>query len=164
MTMGELFACEESPLLRFAWGITGRRALAEEAVQEAFLRLHTHWNDVQNPKAWLYRCVRNLSLNELRDRSKETSTAEPPEEGDGSLLPNEQMARFEASGILRLLVAELPPLDKTLIDLKYHEHLGYAEISRRTGLGVGNVGYRLHHILKTLAEALRRSGVESSIG
>lgn len=33
----DLFIAEESPLLRYAYGLCGRRAIAEELVQEVFL-------------------------------------------------------------------------------------------------------------------------------
>ena len=54
--------------------------------------------------------------------------------------------------------------DKNLIRLKYHDDLKYQDISKRTGLSVSNVGYRLHHVLKGLADALRHAGIEGSRG
>ncbi|MGC6567654.1 MAG: RNA polymerase sigma factor, partial [Akkermansiaceae bacterium] len=42
-SLEEVFSEEESPLLRYAFGLLGRRELAEEVVQEAFLKLHEHW-------------------------------------------------------------------------------------------------------------------------
>jgi RNA polymerase sigma-70 factor (ECF subfamily) len=51
-----------------------------------------------------------------------------------------------------------------LIQLKYHGSLSYDDISKRTGLSVSNVGYKLHHLLKGLADSLRRMGVESVEG
>jgi DNA-directed RNA polymerase specialized sigma24 family protein len=51
-----------------------------------------------------------------------------------------------------------------LVRLKYLENLRYQEISQRTGLSVSNVGYRLHHLLKALADGLRRAGIEGSRG
>ena len=54
--------------------------------------------------------------------------------------------------------------DRRLIQLKYHDDLKYQEISQRTGLSVGNVGYRLHHLLKGLADSLRSAGIEGSRG
>ena len=44
--------------------------------------------------------------------------------------------------------------------LKYFEDLKYREISTQTGLNIGNVGYRLHHILKELAARLRKLGFD----
>lgn len=162
-TLAALFEEEESGLLRYALGLTGRRPVAEEMVQEAFLRLHQSWADVENPRAWLYRTVRNLALNHLRDHPLETELAADTASTDDRPAA-ERLGRDEAVGTVRLLLAELPAADRRLIHLKYHEELQYQEIGRRTGLTSGNVGYRLHHLLKTLADGLRRAGIEGSEG
>jgi len=163
-SLSQLFEAEEAPLLYFALGLVGRKSVAEELVQEAFLRLHQVWADVENPRAWLYRSLRNLALNHLRDHRRETSlegAPEPAHEGD---MPPDAMGRNEAVGLVRMLLAELPDEDRQLIRLKYNENLKYQEIGQRTGLNAGNVGYRLHHLLKSLADSLRHAGVESSHG
>ncbi len=161
-TLAAVFAAEESGLLRYALGLVGRRPVAEELVQEAFLRLHQAWSQVENPRAWVYRCVRNLALNHLRDHPLE---AELPEAAATAECPaGERLAHDEAVGAVRLLLAELAEEDRRLIHLKYHDDLKYQDISRCTGLSVGNVGYRLHHLLKTLADDLRRAGIEGSQG
>ncbi len=162
-SLRSVFEAEESGLLRYALGLTGRRAVAEETVQEAFLRLHGLWAEVENPRAWLYRCVRNLALNHRRDHRPETELSEEAPAPEAAL-PVETLARDEAVGAMRLLLAELPPEDRTLVQLKYQDDLKYQEIGRRTGLSAGNVGYRLHHVLKALADGLRRAGIESSRG
>ena len=159
-TLREVFEAEESPLLRFAHGLTGRREIAEDLVQEAFLRLHTHWEDVSHPRAWLYRSIRNLALNHHRDHKRE-SGEEIPETVDDSRGPDGHLARLEAAGAVRLLLAGLREEDRKLIELKYTENLKYDQISQRTGLGIGNVGYKLHHLLKSMAESLRRMGIDS---
>jgi len=162
-TLVALFESEESALLSFAVGLAGTRSVAEELVQEAFLRLHEVWGQVENPRGWLYRTVRNLALNHLRDHRRETALEGAPEAvAEGQ--PDEEVGRMEAIGMVRLLLAGMEPGDQELIRLKYQEDLKYGEISRRTGLGVGNVGYKLHHLLKGLADALRHAGVEGSKG
>jgi len=162
-SLAALFEEEESGLLRFAVGLAGRRSVAEELVQEAFLRLHRSWAEVENPRAWLYRTVRNLALNHLRDHPRETEL--DPEAAPGDDRPAaERLGRDEAVGTVRLLLSELPAADRRLIHLKYHEELQYQEIGRRTGLSAGNVGFRLHHLLKSLADGLRRAGIEGSEG
>ena len=163
LTLVALFESEESPLLAFAVGLVRQRSVAEELVQDAFLRLHEVWGQVENPRGWLYRSVRNLALNHLRDHRRETVLEEAREPASESQ-PDEDLGRMEAIGIVRLLLAELPPEDRDLIRMKYQEDLKYGEISERTGMGVGNVGYKLHHLLKGLADALRRAGIEGSRG
>ncbi len=158
-----LFETEESGLLRFALGLVGQRSVAEELVQETFLRLHQVWAEVENPRGWLYRSLRNLALNHLRDRPKEAELKEDTAAANENLAP-EVLGQNEAVGMVRLLLAEMPEEDRNLVRLKYHDDLKYQEISKRTGLSVGNVGYRLHHVLKTLADAMRRAGIEGSRG
>ena len=161
--IASLFESEESALLHYAIGIVRRRIVAEELVQEAFLRLQKVWGQVDNPRGWLYRSIRNLALNHLRDTRHETQL------GDGSAvqddaIPRELLGRHEAIGTVRMLLSEMPEDDRNLIRLKYDDGLKYLEISKRTGLSVGNVGFRLHHALKGLLDGLQRAGIEGSQG
>ena len=158
-----VFESEESGLLRYAIGLVGRRMVAEEIVQETFLRLHQVWAEVDNPRAWLYRSVRNLALNHLRDRKPESELKEDTAAAEENP-PAEVLGRNEAIGMMRLLLSEMSEDDRNLIRLKYNDDLKYQEISRRTGLSISNVGYRLHHVLKILADALRHAGIEGSRG
>ena len=167
-TLHQVFAAEESPLLRFAYGLTGQRETAEDLVQDAFLRLHTHWHEVENPRAWLFRCTRNLALNHLRNNKRNTSLETTPHTGEEweTKFPDPEAAlgRLETIGTLRLLISELPEPDRTLIALKYSQDLKYDQIATHTNLTVSNVGYKLHHTLKALAASLRQLGIETSEG
>ncbi len=159
-----LFEEEEAGLIRFAVGLVRRRELAEELVQDAFLRLHQHWEKVDQPRAWVYRAVRNLALNSLRKSQRETVEESSDERMGGSKEAPELLARFEAAGTLRLLMEELKPLEQQLVKLKYLEGLTYQEIGKRLEISTGNVGYQLHHILKGLGGRLREAGIEGSEG
>ncbi len=160
----EVFDAEESPLLRFAFGLVGRREVAEDLVQESFLRLHSHWDEVTNPRAWLFRAVRNLALNHHRDHRRESPLDDQRDWESAAPDPEGSVSKLETIGTLQLLMAELKEEDRKLIRLKYHEGLKYEQISERTGMTVGNIGYKLHHLLKGLADSLRRMGVESAEG
>jgi RNA polymerase sigma factor (sigma-70 family) len=162
-TIAALFESEESALLYYAIGIVRRRIVAEELVQEAFLRLHKVWGQVDNPRGWLYRSIRNLALNHLRDTRQESQLDEESASAEAAL-PRELLGRSEAIGTVRMLLAEMSDDDRTLVTLKYHDDLKYQEISRRTGLSVGNVGFRLHNVLKGLLDGLKRAGIEGSQG
>lgn len=163
-TLRQVFDAEESPLLRYAHGLVGQRETAEDIVQDAFLKLHAHWDEVIHPRAWLFRCIRNLALSHLRDHKRETPMDPDREWESAAPDPEQVLGKLEAIGTLQLLVAELHEDDRALIALKYHDGLKYDQISQRTGLSVGNVGYKLHHALKNLADSLRRLGVESAEG
>lgn len=168
LTLQSLFDSHETPLLRYAFSFVGRRAVAEEIVQDVFLKLHTHWEEVESPKAWLFRSVRNRAFNYIRDNKREllNDTNESGEEDqtppstskDDS--PEASLEHMEAVAAVRQSLEELDESDRQLVKLKYFSDLKYRDISAETGLNVGNVGYRLHHILKELADKLRRLGFD----
>lgn len=155
----EVFYAEESALLRFANGIVKRREVAEEVVQESFMKLHQHWGEVDLPRPWLYKAARNIALNHIRKFKKESLTeVEAIEASDRR--PDKEMRRMEAVAMMQMLMAEMSEQDRELIRLKFEEEASYSKMSEKLEMGVGNVGYRLHHVLKQLADGLRKNGVE----
>ena len=163
VTVRTLFDAEETPLLRYAFSLVGRREVAEEIVQEVFLELHRRWDEVQTPRAWLFRCVRNRACNHLRKHGREVLRGDE-ENGSMTNLEEDQVEalvlRSEATVVLRAMLEDLEKVDRQLVTLKYFDGLSYCDISAKTGLSVSNVGYRLHHILKQLANQLRRRGLD----
>lgn len=163
LTVRTLFETEEASLLRYAFSLIGRRAVAEEIVQDVFLQLHARWDQIDSPKAWLVRSVRNGVYDYLRKNRRETLGSDDGHvsaASDDDQSPENLLLRAEATGALRKILNELDEMDRQLVKLKYFDGMKYREISEQTGLSVGNVGYRLHHILKELARRLRPLGIE----
>jgi RNA polymerase sigma factor (sigma-70 family) len=166
-TIEELFEALESPLLCYALRLSRDAAVAEDFVQEAFMKLHAKFEEVREPRRWLYRTVHNLALNHCRDRQKlvslhgpqEESPGEPHENSDPQPLPDEQIIRWEGIGLVRLSLKTLDERSRELIRLKFHEDLSYKEISAKTGLAAGHVGYLLHHAIKAVADELAKNGI-----
>lgn len=159
--LAEFFYQEECRFIQFAYGIVGQREIAEEMVQEMFSRLHEHWDEVDRPRPWAYKALRNLCISCLRDRKSKGNL----EKEYGELAtraneePDQELIRLETNGMVRLFISELTEKDQELINLKYTEVVSYAEIAKRTGLSISNVGYRLHHIVRGLSDSLRRAGL-----
>ena len=164
----ELFAALESPLLSYALRLVGERALAEDTVQEAFMKLHAQFAEVREPRRWLYRTVHNLALNHRRQERKivplepvavQGESASALDTADPEPLPDEQIIRWEGIGLVRLSLGALDERSREVVRLKFDEDLSYKQISERTGLTTGHVGYLLHHALKTIAAELARTGL-----
>jgi len=163
----ELFPALESPLLSYALRLLGERSLAEDIVQEAFMKLHAQFDEVRQPRRWLYRTVHNLALNQRRqsdkivslDLSPREDSPPSPEPSDPQPLPDEQIARWEGIGLVRLSLEALDQRSRELIRLKFNEGMSYKEISARSGLTVGHVGYLLHHAIKAMADELAKNGL-----
>src|SRR5258706_5391840 len=106
----ELFAALESPLLSYAQRLLGERTLAEDLVQEAFMKLHAQFAEVREPRRWLYRTVHNLALNQRRDSAKiirlqpqrDENDSPAADTADPQPLPDEQIVRLEGIGLVRL--------------------------------------------------------------
>ena len=167
-----LFAALESPLLNFALRYTGERGLAEDVVQEAFMKLHAQFEAVSQPRPWLYRTVHNLALNRRRDAGKTVSfdslsensenenvNASAPETADVALPPDQQIIRLEGIGLVRISLQALDARSREIVRLKFNDELSYKEIAARLGLTTGNVGFILHTALKTIAAELAKTGV-----
>ena len=166
-TIEELFAALESPLLSYALRLVGELSVAEDMVQDAFMKLHAQFEKVREPRRWLYRTVHNQALNHRRQTYKivplnqqgEGDTQAATDATDPQPLPDEQIARWEGIGLVRLSLEALDERSRELIRLKFNEGLSYKEISTRTGLKAGHVGYLLHHALKSIADELAKLGV-----
>ena len=162
-----LFLALESPLLTYAVRLTSDPAAAEDVVQDAFMKLHAQSGQVREPRRWLYRTVHHLALNHQRAAGRTVSLASPADgpvalafdPPDPQPLPDEQIARLESLGHVQLSLHSLDERSRELIRLKFQEELSYKEMSARTGLSAGLVGYLLHHALKTIADELARAGV-----
>jgi len=165
-TIEELFAALESPLLGYAQRIAGDFDVAQDLVQDAFMKLHARFDEVREPRPWLYRTVHNAALNHRRQSGKIVPLNPAPDDAEGSHdpadpqpLPDEQIIRLEGIGLVRLSLETLSERSRELVRLKFNEGLSYKEISERTSLSVGNVGYILHQALKAIADELARNGV-----
>jgi RNA polymerase sigma factor (sigma-70 family) len=161
----ELFAALESPLLGYALRLTGQFSAAEDVVQEAFMKLHVQSDQVRQPRRWLHRTVHNLALNQRRAAGKIVHLEALDDNGSGretpdpQPLPDEEIIRLEGIGLVRLSLETLDERSRELIRLKFNEGLSYKEISARTSLTPGHVGYLLHHALKTIAAELAKTGI-----
>ena len=161
------FDAYESELLGYALKLVKNRSVAEDIVQDAFLRLHPLFETVENPRAWLYRTTHNLAMNYHRGARRVVSMDEREADGgegtdsavdESTPLPDEYLQRMEAIGRMRICMDALDARSKELVKLKFEESLSYKEMSDRTGLTVSNVGYILHHALKKLAREMKEMG------
>jgi RNA polymerase sigma-70 factor (ECF subfamily) len=92
-------------------------------------------------------------------RSTDEDAERVMEACDSQPLPDEQIARWEAIGLVRLVLETLDERSRELIRLRFTEELSYKEIADRMTLTVGHVGYLLHYALKAMAVELEKTEV-----
>jgi RNA polymerase sigma-70 factor (ECF subfamily) len=134
-------------MLRAAYAILHSTSDAQDAVQEAFLKLlekEPAFRDASHEKAWLLRVTINIAKNEAK-RSRRFADEPPPEPA----LPPE-----EVSDVFRAVLV-LPEPYRIVIHLYYYEGYSIREIARILHLPVPTVGTRLRRgreRLKTILE------------
>jgi RNA polymerase sigma-70 factor (ECF subfamily) len=161
----------EQPLFTYADGILQNAFDAQEVVQDALMRAHkalTRQYDEARCEAlalrpWLFRTVRNLSLN--KRRSKRSSLEQPLESfDDGRLGPfvhleGSELERKEEIELLRRAMALLPVDARELIVLRFMEEMSYAEIAKTVGASEASLRGKVFRSLKLLRDALEQKGV-----
>jgi RNA polymerase sigma-70 factor (ECF subfamily) len=152
----------EMPLLRYCTRLVRRPELAQDIVQDAFIRYLNYrrrpdGRAIKNAKAWLYRVTHNLALDHIRrNRRGEEIQAELRESmaGDRADGPDELLARKDAAAAAWELLEMLSERDRQVVLLKVVDNRSYKEISEIMEISVSNVGFILHTSLKKLAGEL----------
>lgn len=136
----KLYSICYEELVHFAQGMTGNTHLAEELVQEAFLRAMLHTEllaglEEQQQKSWLYRTVKNGYLDRLRHACFEQVLAEPPEVSSDP---------FEYSELeWQELLNALPDMEGALFTLRYLEGYTSKQIGELFHIPAGTVRSKL---------------------
>jgi len=154
----EIYRRHASAVFRFAWGLCGDRARAEDLVSETFVRLLTRAPKIrtQTALAYLLAIARNVYLTSHKRHRREV-----PLEGDfpaRDVDPGVQIddrARLEAT--LKAL-AELPEAERAALLLRVDFDLPYEEIAAALGISVAAAKVRVHRARMRLAEVLEVKG------
>lgn len=126
---------------------------AEDVVQQVFLKLLQGNGAVaQTPIAYLYRAVRNASLNYLRDRKHE---AEMPEEE--LWLSHATADRAEVLALQKAL-HELPEEQREVVFLRIWSGMTLQEIEEATETPLNTVASRYRYALEKLRQRLGNAG------
>jgi DNA-directed RNA polymerase specialized sigma24 family protein len=67
-SLAAVYSADYERLVRLAYLLTGSRVIAEDLVQDSFLRLHDRWDDVRAPSAYL----RTVVVNACRGHHRRT--------------------------------------------------------------------------------------------
>lgn len=57
-----------APLYAYAYYLTGNQADSEDLVSETFIRAFISWNETGSLRAWLFRVLKHLFIDEVRKR------------------------------------------------------------------------------------------------
>ena len=138
--------------------MVGNREDAMDLTQEAFLKIHRHWERRDPDRSlvpWFYAILRNAAIDHLRRRKSrkeyELDDMIEPAENDG--LPPTELANLR----LRLWkeIGALPDEQREVVILRDVHGLSYAEIGETVGIAATTVSSRLHHARGKLRSQLK---------
>jgi RNA polymerase sigma-70 factor (ECF subfamily) len=152
-------------LLRLA---SGRRALAEEWLQEAFTRVWlgagTHDPARGEARPWIYKIALNTARSELsrkRYRTPHVSLDEAgldlPDESAGEGRVAARLDEARRAEAVAVALRGLPDFMREVIVLRCSRELSFAEIAEVTGAPQGTLKSRFHRAVASLREALARA-------
>ncbi|WP_420439694.1 sigma-70 family RNA polymerase sigma factor [Candidatus Palauibacter sp.] len=157
-----------TPLLRYVNRMVGDADLADDVVQEAFIRLLEQPLPDEEVRRWLFTVATNLVRDDARmsvrrrrllsQRYQQADLAHDPVE-----LPDQAVLRAERVAAVRAALAEMPERDRRLL-LMREEGFRYAEIAEAIEVAPGSVGTLLARALRRFTEALDPRTVEDETG
>ncbi|HEY5977246.1 MAG TPA: sigma-70 family RNA polymerase sigma factor [Solirubrobacterales bacterium] len=155
----EAYSAHAGELYGFAMRSLGDAGLAEEAVQETFLRA---WRagkrfdpEIGSLRTWLFAIIRNVVIDLGRARAARPGVAK---EGiEASVEPiEESLLAWQVEEAMRRIGDQ----HRRILVETYYRGRPYAEVAADLGIPVGTVKSRVYYALRALRIALEEIGYE----
>ena len=135
------------------------RELAEDILQEAFVKIWNNFSSYDVGKGrlftWMLNITRNLTIDTLRSKGYKKQAKISSDENSVDNLSNDNKVAesFDALGIRKQLV-NLKPEQRSIIDLAYFNGYTQDEISKEMGIPLGTVKTRMRAAIIELRKML----------
>ena len=154
--MRVIYDIEAPRMVGVARRMLRRQDLAEEAVQDTFMRM---WRAARSfdparggARTWLYAILRNSAISILRDEGRFVSD---PDIGEDAAPASENaLARLPESSALRRCLEQLDTERRAVVILAYVHGLSHGELAGRLGVPLGTVKSRVRRSLISLQECM----------
>jgi len=154
--MRVIYDIEAGRMVGVARRILRRQDLAEEAVQDAFMRM---WRAARSfdpargsARTWLYAILRNSAISILRDEGRFGSDEEFSE--DIAPATENALARLPETSALRRCLEQLDAQRRTVVVLAYVHGLSHCELAGKLGVPLGTVKSWVRRSLISLQECM----------
>lgn len=149
----EIYEKYHPELLRWCLGACQNRELAEDLVQETFLKALQNADTFEDlgpsqKRAWLYRTMKNLLYDRYRRAVLESEHLQQMDEEAAYLDPGIQKAEND------LILQTLTPEDRMLFTLRHIEGYNATELSEMLGMPTGTIRAKLSRCRKILKNTL----------
>lgn len=157
-----IFRRHGTPAFSLAYRMCGRRVMAEEIVQEAFLsvwRQGGHYDRARGSvRSWILSVVHNRAIDAFRRENLSTGRNYPADQALLQLPAAErtdvEVERLDEASEIRRALTELPPEQRQVIELAYFGGFSHTEIAGMLSLPAGTVKGRMRLGLTKLRTSL----------
>jgi RNA polymerase sigma-70 factor (sigma-E family) len=135
--LDRLYAEHATPALRLAYLLVGDKHLAEDLVQDAFLRMFGRFRHLRDPGAfgpYLNRTIVNLSRDHFRRRQIETKHLDKER---GTAMRTTSLPDVAQQQVLISALQELPVRQRAAVVLRHHHDLSEREVAETLGCSLG---------------------------
>lgn len=136
----ELYAAHHTSLVRLAALVAPEDGMAEDLVQEAFVRLYKSWRRIREPEkvpAYLRATIVNLARG--RGRRMAVAWRNRPAPPDDAASAEDGALRREGQQVVIEALRKLPGRQRECLVLRYYQGLTESEIAETLGIGIGSV-------------------------
>jgi RNA polymerase sigma-70 factor (ECF subfamily) len=155
----------QSALIRYAYRMVKNRELAQDMVQEAFIRYMKNPPKYGLPRqraSWLFRVTHNLCIDYMKRETKRKEIYDKVEKPKGAQMPAENMIAVESWGKMDRYLQQLSDNQQSVMYLFFQQGKSYKEIEAITDLSLSNVGMLLHRGLRKLKKLMQQEGQTSA--
>jgi RNA polymerase sigma-70 factor (ECF subfamily) len=155
-----IYNIEAARMIGVAQRLLKRRALAEEAVQDAFVSIWknaaTFDPDKGSGRTWVYAIVRHRALNILRSERRTELSKNPigEEQASEDDDPETIVSRLSDTAALRRCLQGLAEDRRSAIVMAYVHGLSHSDLAARLGMPLGTVKSWLRRSLLSLKECM----------
>ena len=157
--LGELYQEFSSGVLAYCLKILADRQLAEDVVQETFLKVRQHASSIQKNesfKSWIFRIARNEALMQIR-KQRQNGQIDDNKVWEEET-PHQQLVQLERAELVNRMLDGLKHEYREVLVLLVYENMSYAEIATVTGTTESSVKSRIFRARKAMVERLEGLG------
>ena len=143
------------PLYRHALGMTGSPDVAEDILQQSFIKAYNHLAEVRGRfDAWLFRIVANGCKDWLKNIRRTHVSYDEDDQPSAFNTPDEDLDRSELRTDLDRALTSLAPSLREAFVMKHVEGRSYEEMAELLGTTVGALKMRVHRAREALQALL----------
>jgi RNA polymerase sigma factor (sigma-70 family) len=155
IAMEALYDMYSASLYGVIFRIVGEETLAEDILQETFVKIWHSFSSYSTEKGrlftWMVNIARNLSIDKVRSKDFRNQNKNQEIENTVNLIDEQKNTTYKPELLgIKDLVQTLRPEQKSILDLVYFKGYTHVEVADELGIPLGTVKTRLRMAIQEL--------------